>query len=121
MSTLPEHMPTNHQHQKWTPGRLLNWGASIGVSTRQLIAHILNSKPHPEQAYRRCLGLLNLSKKYGEERLEQACQDALMMKKHQYGFIKNLLENKREGKLSEKSETNLDVQHSNLRGPTAYH
>src|SRR5271157_2093420 len=31
----------------------------------------------PEQGYRACLGLLNLSKTYGEERLEAACRRAL--------------------------------------------
>jgi hypothetical protein len=31
----------------------------------------------PEQGYRACLGLLNLSKTYGEDRLEAACRRAL--------------------------------------------
>ena len=34
-------------------------------------------RPHPEQGYRACLGLLSLSKDYGEERLEGACRRAL--------------------------------------------
>ena len=37
----------------------------------------LENRPHPEQGYRACLGLLNLVKNYGEDRLEAACRRAL--------------------------------------------
>jgi len=37
----------------------------------------LENRPHPEQGYRACLGLLNLAKTYGEDRLEAACRRAL--------------------------------------------
>jgi hypothetical protein len=61
----------------WTPGRLLNWGQNIGDGTRAVVQWQLENRPHPEQGYRACLGLLNLSKTYGEERLEAACRRAL--------------------------------------------
>src|SRR5438477_5963690 len=77
-TTLPEHMPAAHRkHMQWTPGRLLNWGQSIGSGTRAVVQWQLEHRPHPEQGYRACLGLLNLSKTYGEERLEAACRRAL--------------------------------------------
>lgn len=77
-TTLAEHMPSAHRkHMKWTPGRLLHWGQSIGVGTRAVVQWQLENRPHPEQGYRACLGLLNLSKTYGEERLEAACRRAL--------------------------------------------
>jgi transposase len=77
-TTLEEHMPSAHRkHMKWTPGRLLNWGQNIGVGTRAVVQWQLENRPHPEQGYRACLGLLNLSKTYGEERLEAACRRAL--------------------------------------------
>jgi transposase len=77
-TTLPEHMPSAHRkHMKWTPGRLLNWGQKIGAGTRAVVQWQLENRPHPEQGYRACLGLLNLAKTYGEERLEAACRRAL--------------------------------------------
>jgi len=77
-TTLPEHMPRAHRkHMKWTPGRLLNWGQNIGTGTRAVVQWQLENRPHPEQGYRACLGLLNLSKTYGEQRLEAACRRAL--------------------------------------------
>lgn len=59
-------MPRNHQHQNWTPKRLMSWGKSIGLATQSVVEYQLNSKPHPDQAYRTCLGLLSLGRKYGE-------------------------------------------------------
>ena len=77
-TTLPEHMPSAHRkHMKWTPGRLLNWGQNIGPGTRAVVQWQFDNRPHPEQGYRACLGLLNLGKTYGEERLEAACRRAL--------------------------------------------
>jgi transposase len=79
-TTLPEHMPRAHRkHMKWTPGRLLNWGQNIGTGTRAVVQWQLENRPHPEQGYRACLGLLNLSKTYGEQRLEAACRRALAL------------------------------------------
>lgn len=120
-STQPEHMPCHHHHQKWSPERLLSWGASIGPATRETINKILLAKPHPEQSYRSCLGLLSLSKTHGESRLEQACQDALMLTKPNYTFINNLLKSHREGQMSKDNTTTPNIIHSNVRGPNSYH
>jgi transposase len=79
-TSLAEHMPSSHRkHMSWTPGRLLNWGQTIGAGTRAVVQWQLENRPHPEQGYRACLGLLNLSKTYGEQRLEAACRRALAM------------------------------------------
>lgn len=94
-TTLPEHMPSAHRkHMKWTPGRLLNWGQNIGVGTRAVVQWQLETRPHPEQGYRACLGLLNLSKTYGEERLEAACRRALTLGSPTSGRIKAILKAK---------------------------
>lgn len=77
-TTLPEHMPESHRrHMQWTPQRLLNWGQNIGAGTHAVVLWQLENRPHPEQGYRACLGLLNLARSYGEERLEGACRRAL--------------------------------------------
>jgi transposase len=74
-TTIPEHMPKAHRkHLEWTPGRFMNWAKQIGPYTLQLVQHLLENRPHPEQGYRSCLGLLNLAKRYGEQRLEKACE-----------------------------------------------
>ena len=58
-TTIAEHMPAAHRaHMEWTPGRLLNWGASVGPGAEAVVRHLLTNKPHPEMGYRACLGLL---------------------------------------------------------------
>lgn len=80
MQTVPDHLPKAHQkHLEWSPQRLIAWGQSVGPSTGAMVEGILERRPHPEQGYRSCLGLLSLSKKYSPERLEQACCRALAL------------------------------------------
>jgi transposase len=77
-TAIHEHIPESHRrHLDWTPGRLLNWGQKIGPGTRGVVQWQLEHRPHPEQGYRACLGLLNVAKTYGEGRLEAACRRAL--------------------------------------------
>ena len=122
-STIDEHMPEAHQYQnyKWTPERIMSWGRAIGTSTENVVQQLMLKQKHPAQAFNSCLGILNLSRRYGDARLEQACQDALMAEKPYFGFIKNLLEHNREGKLSSESTTTPNIQHRNVRGPNSYH
>ncbi len=77
-TTVAEHMPDSHRrHREWSPARLLSWGEKIGAATRAVVQWQLEHRPHPEQGYRACLGLLNAAKTYGEARLEAACRRAL--------------------------------------------
>jgi len=92
-TTLPEHMPESHRrHSEWSPGRLINWGRRIGPGTGAVVKWQLENRPHPEQGYRACLGLLNLAKRYGEGRLEAACRRALAIGSPTRKRIKSILE-----------------------------
>jgi transposase len=94
-TTLADHMPESHRkHMQWTPGRLLNWALSIGPATREVVKWQLENRPHPEQGYRACLGLLNLAKHHGEARLEAACRRALAIGSPTRKSIKSILEAK---------------------------
>src|SRR5499427_2359913 len=77
-STVAAHMPTAPQrYAEWTPQRLIRWAADSGAATAQLVETILASRPHPQQGFRSCLGIMRLGKSYGAERLEAACRRAL--------------------------------------------
>jgi transposase len=121
-TTLPEHMPESHRkHMQWTPGRLLNWALSIGPATRDVVKWQLENRPHPEQGYRACLGLLNLVKRYGQARLEAACRRALAIGSPKRKSIKSILEANLDQHPDlfpapdHTSSTGLP-QHSNVRG-----
>jgi transposase len=71
----PEHMPSAHRRYAfWTPARLLAAAEKIGPSTIALCEAIMRAKPHTEQGFRSCLGILRLEKTYGAQRLEAACR-----------------------------------------------
>lgn len=77
-STIPEHMPVNHQlYSEWDKARFLKWASGIGEPTHQVIQGISDSYRIEEQAYKGCLSLLKLADKYTPERLEHTCKAAL--------------------------------------------
>jgi transposase len=52
-TTLPEHMPKAHQkYAEWTPERIINWARKIGVATAQLVEKVIETKEHPQLAFR---------------------------------------------------------------------
>lgn len=123
-TTLPEHMPKAHQkYLEWSPSRLIRWAAKIGPHTEQLVTCILENRPHPEQGYRSCLGLLRLAKRYSSERLELACARALALKAYSYKNVQSIL---KKGLDQQPLEGSSDqrrlplLEHENLRGRTYY-
>ena len=119
-TTDAKHRPKSHQeHLKWTPSRMIEWAATIGPATAGLIERILKSKPHPEQGYRSCLGVIRLAKGVGHTRMEQACRRALHYELTSYLHLKSILENH-----LEEEEESMSVpkapSHHNLRGASYY-
>jgi transposase len=122
-TTLPEHMPESHRkHLEWTPSRLIRWGQKAGPSTGKVIEEVLESRPHPEQGYRSCLGFIRLGERHGPDRLEAACRRALLFKTTSYRSIKSILE----ARLDQQPLPDPDHQkpdlppHDNVRGPDYY-
>jgi len=91
-TTNDEHRPAAHRkYKEWSPSRVINWCSSVGPATGELAQKLLESKPHPEQGYRSCLGLIRLSKQYSHERMEAACRRALACKAISYQSVKSIL------------------------------
>jgi transposase len=123
-TTLPEHMPKAHQkYLEWTPSRLIRWAGQIGPHTQNLVRLILESRPHPEQGYRSCLGLLRLEKRYSIERLEAACARALAFKAYSYKNVESILKKglDQQPLVTALPQTHLPLlEHENLRGREYY-
>lgn len=118
-TTCKEHMPKHHQmYAEWTPERIINWASKTGVSTEKLVERVMESRAHPQQGFRSCLGILRLSKSYGQERLESACQRALEIGATTYKSIESILKNNLDQKpLCKQSETTLvPTDHEYVRG-----
>jgi hypothetical protein len=112
-------MPSHHQAMSdWNPDRLINWAGNLGEYVKAVISNILGQRQHPEQAYKTCLGILNLAKKYDKKRLNKACRRAIEFQHYSYKGIRNILKNKTE-------EQQLDCfepfpEHKNIRGNRYY-
>jgi len=120
-TTDPAHMPKSHRaHSEWTPKRLIDWGLSIGPATGAVVEHLLVTKPHPEQGYRACLGLLALAREYGDDRLEAASRLAVELRRPTRGTVKSILQTGRDRRRVEQAELDLPT-HGNVRGPGYYH
>lgn len=119
-TTVEAHMPAAHRaHLEWTPQRLIDWGQRIGMACGELITRLLQTYKHPEHGYRSCLGLLNLSRRYGEARLEAACERALALGAFRYRHVRDLLANNRDQVPLAETEWTSPT-HANLRGPGYY-
>jgi len=121
-STLTEHRPKAHQkYLEWTPSRIVEWAATIGPFTAQLAGMIMAEKPHPEQGYRSCMGLIGMGRRYGKDRLEAACRRAVHLQAHSYHSVKSILERGLDRQNVTESVTLLPpVEHGNIRGAAYY-
>ena len=120
-TTVAEHMPVAHQaHMQWTPQRLIHWGQSIGVATGRTVERLLTERRHPEHAYRACLGLLSLVKRYGKPRLEAACLIALELGTTKVAHVRDILASGRDQLAPVMTAEWTSPEHANVRGPGHY-
>ena len=115
-------MPSPHQYMtEWNPNRFINWARNIGESTEEYIVRVLEKRQHPEQSYKSCAGILGLSKKIGNARLENACKRALEYERYSFHMIKSILDKGldifEEDLFPESAEI---PEHKNIRGGKYY-
>jgi transposase len=122
-TTDPAHMPASHRaHREWSPGRIVRWATTVGPKTAELVEGVLTSRPHPEQGFRSCLGILRLGKRYGDGRLEAACARALAVRALSYRSVESILRTglDRQPLLALVPPPPVPRPHDNLRGPGYY-
>lgn len=122
-TTLVEHMPSAHRaHAEWSPSRILNWAEKVGPATRELCEAILQDRPHPEQGFRSCLGILRLARRYGDERLEAACIRASRARARSYRHVESILKHGLDRvALVDGEPVRSPITHENVRGRDYYH
>jgi len=123
-TTLPEHMPKAHQkYLKWTPSRIIRWAGQNGPHTQEFISRVLESRPHPEQGFRSCLGIMRLAKRYSPERLEAACGRALVVRGYSYKSVESILKHGLDQQPVQAEQTRNaapPIVHPNIRGKQYY-
>ncbi len=121
-TTHPDHMPESHKWQdNWNPEKLTDMAREKGNAVVTVIETVLSSRQHPEQSYKTCLGILSLSKAYGELRLNRACKRALYYENCTYKMIKNILNNNMDQDSEDDRESGVTLpEHENIRGNKYY-
>jgi len=94
--TDPSHLPPKGQNSSGdvpAAEKYINWACHIGRNTNNLITAILARDKYEERSFKTCMGILQLSKKYGCLRLENACGVALYLGCVSYSGVKRVITN----------------------------
>jgi transposase len=120
-TTIPEHMPSSHRrYADWTIERIRREASGIGPSTALLCELILEHRPHPEQGFRACLGIVRLAKPFGTDRVEAAALRALEIGARTYGSVKSILDNNLDRQAPQRRADDPAILHPNIRGARYY-
>ena len=121
-TTDKEHLPPAHRFvAELEPDKLLRIADDIHRDVKLYIAKILDLKQHPEHLQKVCMGVLSLSKKYGNERLAKACQRSLIFGIYNYRIIKKILESGLDAYEEDESADDPKMPpHDNIRGSGYY-
>jgi transposase len=91
-TTERAHMPDAHRrYGDWSPSRIIRWAETIGPETAATARAVLARRPHPEQGFRSCLGIIRLARRYGAERVELACRRARAIGAPSYRSVQSIL------------------------------
>jgi len=119
--TLPEHMPSAHRrYAEWTPQRFESWAATIGPNTQGLVIAILANRPHPEQGFRTCFGIMKLFRGIDRTRAEAVATRALAIGALNCRSVESILKNNLDRALAA-AESAAAIEHPNLRGKGYFH
>lgn len=121
-TTKTEHMPESHKYfAEWSPEKFIQKAESIGDNVKQIIQHILKERRHAEQCYRSCLGILNLVKDYGAQRLDIACKKAIEINAPRRKHVQLILRNGMD-RIDSNNANNAvtTTSHENIRGSDYY-
>jgi len=121
-TTIIEHLASAHRYlSEWTPDKFIRDAAAIHDTVKDYIEAILETKAHPEQAYKSCAGILNLQRKVGKDRLINACKRALSYEVYNYPTVLQILEkNLDQVREDEKEKSEEMPEHENIRGSSYY-
>jgi len=119
-------MASSHRkYLEWSPGKIMNWGLTIGTETAKLFKNIMDNRPHPEMGFRTCLGIIRsykeyLDKGYSEEHLEVISSLAITRHCFKVQEVKNLLKRYKPSENEEKASLFVLGSHENIRGSKYY-
>lgn len=125
-TTLPEHMPAGHKaYAERDAQKLLQRGRVVGPAVEEFMQKLLDSRRHPEQGYRACLGILRLAAIHEHERVERAARRAIRTGALSYRSLQAILTHRLEDAplpehSTEPAAQAPPIRHANIRGADYY-
>src|SRR5450755_2318554 len=121
-TTIADHMPSAHRrYGKWTPGGLIAAGEKIGPSIAAFFQDVIAARPHPEQGFRTCLGILSLTRSYDNARIDAACRRGIQIKARSVASIRSILKNGLDRTFLDETSDDQPLRHGNIRGQGYFH
>lgn len=124
--TQKSHYPDAHRaYSEVTPLQTKSQAACIGPQTLELVGGLLSGDT-PLKKLRSAQGIVNLSKQYAPEQIEEACLAANRLNQKNYAFVERMLKNRKGGNPQTKTrsfENTAILRGENplLRGETLFH
>lgn len=122
-TTLKEHLAPQHGFiLEWTPEFFINRGKEVSEELAVFLDRLMAGKDHPQQGYKACLGVLNLAKRVGPERITKACKRAISFGSYHYSILEDILK-KNLDQINDEDDSVVDKNtplHQNLRGKEYY-
>lgn len=125
-NTIKDHLSSTHQNYVgWSPDYFKSLASKHGSNVVACVEGLLAESDYLETAYKRSMGLIQLHRYYGSERLNNACAMALYAGTHSYNRIKSILKNKMDIGFTEHQPEEEATQshipfHENIRGANNY-
>ncbi len=120
-TTDPSHLATQHKVMaEWNPDYFLAQARTIGKEVEYYIAIVLQRRPHPEQAYKSCQGILSFAKRVGHQRLIKACLRGHAYGLYHYRAIEDILQKGLDLFDLEEDKQLPMPSHQNIRGKNYY-
>lgn len=119
---LPDHMPSAHRYYaEWSPERFARQARDIGPNTEALILAVLARRPHPEQGFRTCLGVLRLFRGIEAARAEAVSTRAVEIGVLSYASVASILKHRLDQKAAPQAADGTLLLHDNIRGSDYFH
>jgi transposase len=122
-NTYKDHLSSTHKaYTDWSPEYFKKMASKHGNDVITIIDKIMTNCDYPETAYKRAMGIIQLHRTYGSERLNNACKRALYVGTNSYKHISNMLKNNidKEPLLMEQLTMTHIPKHDNIRGASNY-
>lgn len=123
-NTIKEHLSSAHKaYSEWSPDYFKQKALKHGHNVMSAVDKIISNCDYPETAYKRVMGIIQLHKLYGAQRLDKACERALYTGALSYKYIQNILKNNKDKEELIQESTSIPhiPAHENIRGASNYY